>query len=381
MNPPLEHDIFHMRHAVRLAARMDGQCWPNPNVGCILVHKGQVIGRGVTAKNGRPHAETQALEQAKMLVGAEAVKGATAYVTLEPCAHTGNTPPCAQALIAAGIARVVIAHTDPDPRTAGKGIAMLQKAGIAVTQGVCEAEARQQLAGFFLRITQNRPLVTVKLATSTDEKITRTPGKSQWITGKQSRAYAHYLRAHVDAILVGSGTALADNPQLTCRLPGLAAHSPVRMVLDRRLQLPLNSQLVQTAQDVPLWVLCDAPRIGSEHAKQLQKAGAVLLPLMQGDVAEALTVLAAQGINSLLVEGGATVASAFLQARLVDRLCWLQSPEIVGEGGLPALTHSSLAEVIAKSGAFVPIENQPIGKDQLQWFQRRDLLAEPGIRD
>ena len=223
-------DTHHMRHALTLAERALGRTAPNPAVGCVIVSRdGHVVGRGRTQDGGRPHAEAVALTQA-----GDAATGATAYVTLEPCAHHGQTPPCAEALANAGIARVVASVEDPDPRVKGKGFAMLRAAGVEVVTGLLEKETTELNAGFFLRITENRPLVTLKIAQSEDGKTARA-GDDKWITGEEARRFSHLLRAKHDAILIGVGTALADDPELTCRLPGLEKYSPLRVVLERIL--------------------------------------------------------------------------------------------------------------------------------------------------
>src|SRR5579864_840444 len=244
-----EIDLHAMRAALALARRGLGTVWPNPAVGCVILKDGRVVGRGWTQKGGRPHAETEALARAS-----EAAKGATAYVSLEPCSHHGRTPPCAEALVAAGVARVVAAVEDPDPRVSGSGIARLKAAMIAVETGVCAADAEEVNAGFFCRVEHRRPLVTLKLATSLDGRIATASGESRWITGLAARERAHLLRATHDAVLVGTGTALADDPQLTCRLPGLENRSPVRIVIDRHLRLPVTLHLLAEADQVRTWV-------------------------------------------------------------------------------------------------------------------------------
>src|SRR5437764_12238002 len=239
-----------MRAALGLALRGLGNVWPNPAVGCVIVKEGRVVGRGWTQPGGRPHAETEALARA-----GEATRGATAYVTLEPCCHWGRTPPCTDALIAAGVRRVVVALEDPDPRVAGEGVRRLGAAGLHVDIGLGETEAAEINAGFFCRLRNGRPLVTLKLATSLDGRIATRRGESQWITGPPARERAHALRAGHDAIMVGTGTVLADDPQRTCRLPGLAHRSPVRVVIDRQLRIPPRMRLVSDARTVPTWVL------------------------------------------------------------------------------------------------------------------------------
>src|SRR5713226_5495304 len=243
-------DETAMRAALALARRGLGRVWPNPAVGCVVARDGRVVGRRWTQPGGRPHAETEALARA-----GEAAHGATAYVSLEPCSHWGKTPPCADALIAAGLGRVVVALEDPDPRVAGGGVARLRAAGIAVEAGLGAAEAAEINAGFFQRVRLGRPLVTLKLATSLDGRIATASGESRWITGPAARERAHLLRATHDGILVGTDTVLADNPQLTCRLPGLDAHSPVRVVIDRQLRIPLDAHIFAEARQVPTWVV------------------------------------------------------------------------------------------------------------------------------
>src|SRR5882724_5724649 len=259
-----EDDIGHMRHALRLAARALGHVAPNPAVGCVIVaDDGCIVGRGQTQAGGRPHAETVALSQAGKLA-----RGATAYVTLEPCAHHGQTPPCADALVAAGIARVVGATIDPDARVAGTGFARLESAGVKVTRGVLEAEARALNLGFFRRVTEGRPLVALKIAQSADGYVADAQGNSRWITSEAARRHGHLLRARHDAILVGVGTVLADDPALTCRLPGLEHRSPLRIVLDSHLRMPLTSKLVRTARDHPTIIFTTAPSGGDALAAQ-----------------------------------------------------------------------------------------------------------------
>ena len=319
--------------ALALAERGLGNVWPNPAVGCVLVKEGRVVGRGWTQPGGRPHAESEAIGRA----GA-AARGSTAYVTLEPCAHHGRTPPCTDLMAAAGIARAVVAAVDPDPRVDGKGIERLRAAGIQVALG-CLGEAACRLnAGFFLRMRERRPLVALKLATSADGRIATAGGDSKWITGAAARAEGHRLRLRHDAILVGSGTALADDPLLTCRLPGLEARSPVRVVLDRRLRLAPDGRLARSAARQPLWLFTAEPEQPSAQA--LRRLGAELHPVVDqpsaAQLRAVLAVLAGQGITRLLVEGGAAVATAFLRAGLVDRLHLFDAPLLLGADGRPA---------------------------------------------
>lgn len=339
-------DAALMDIALRLAARGLGQVWPNPAVGCVLVRAGRVIARGWTQAGGRPHAETEALARA----GADA-RGATAYVSLEPCAHFGQTAPCAQALIAAGVARVVAAIEDPDPRVAGKGLAALRAAGIAVTCGPGAAAAAALNAGFFLRLREGRPLVTLKLATTLDGAIATAGGESQWITGPLARARGHLLRAEHDAVMVGIGTAQTDDPELTCRLPGMAARRPVRVVADSRLRLSPESRLARGAHEHPVWVLAGAAA-DEARARALQEQGIEVLPVALAedgrlDLAAALRALAGRGITRLLVEGGGALAAGLLARRLIDRLAWFRAPCVLGGDSLAAIGPFGLAELAA----------------------------------
>lgn len=327
-------DTEHMAHALRLAARGLGNVWPNPAVGCVIVRDGIVVGRGWTQAGGRPHAEVRALEQAGSLA-----KGATAYVTLEPCAHHGHTPPCANALIAAKLARTVTALTDPDPRVSGKGHAMLRAAGIAVTEGVLQTEATQLNAGFLKRMTQGLPFVTLKLAASLDGRTATATGESRWITGPLSRRKVHALRLSHDAVMVGSGTALADDPDLTVRDMG-AVRQPVRILLDRMLKHAPESRLGHTARENPVWLL-HSPAAPEAARKAWQATGATLIetPETNGhlDLTAALQTLANKGLTRILSEGGSTVAAALIEAGLVDDLALFSGGVLIGAEGHPAL--------------------------------------------
>jgi diaminohydroxyphosphoribosylaminopyrimidine deaminase/5-amino-6-(5-phosphoribosylamino)uracil reductase len=319
--------------ALALAVRGHGRTAPNPSVGCILVRDGRVVGRGWTQPGGRPHAEAMALAQA-----GEAARGATAYVTLEPCAHvSARGPACADSLVAAGVGRVVAAMIDPDPRTAGDGLARLRAAGIAVATGPGEAAARRQVAGFVMRQTAGRPFVTLKLALSIDGRIAMADGRSRWITGETARAHAHLLRAQSDAILVGRGTLEADDPSLDVRLPGLEDRSPRVVVMSRTLTaLPPGSRL----------------------------AGRELLFV---DRPAALDGCA--GINDLLVEGGAAAAAAFLAADRVDRLVVYRAPIILGDGRA-AVGDIGLADLADAHGRWRAVESRALGNDRLEVYDR-----------
>ncbi|MCK8783849.1 bifunctional diaminohydroxyphosphoribosylaminopyrimidine deaminase/5-amino-6-(5-phosphoribosylamino)uracil reductase RibD [Roseomonas sp. NAR14] len=329
-----------MRAALRLARRGLGNTWPNPAVGCVVVDaSGQVAGRGWTQPGGRPHAETVALARA-----GERARGGTAYVTLEPCSHWGRTPPCCNALIAAGIARVVVAMRDPDPRVDGRGFAMLRAAGIAVQEGLLEAEAQAVNAGFSRRIRQGRPVVTLKLATTLDGRIATATGESRWITGPAARRMAHALRARHDAILVGSGTVLADDPDLTCRLPGMARVPIARVVADARLRTPLSARLVTGARAAPTWIATVQGRHKPAALAPYLEAGVEILAVPAGEEAASvgidldglLAALAQRGVTRVMAEGGAGIAAGLLRAGLVDRLAWFHAPGVMGGDGLPA---------------------------------------------
>ncbi len=348
-----------MRHALVLAARVLGRVAPNPAVGCVIVSpEGHVVGRGWTAPGGRPHAETMALEQAGALAN-----GATAYVTLEPCAHHGQTPPCAADLVGAGVLRVVAAVMDPDPRVKGKGFAILRAAGVEVAEGVLKREAADLNRGFFLRIEGRRPLVTLKIAQSRDGKTIPPVGMSGWITNDESRRFGHLLRAQHDAILIGIETALADDPELTCRLQGLENRSPVRMVLDTHLRLPESSKLVRTARRIPTIIFTTA-----EGGDRLRTHGVEVLRVMpnaQGSPAlrAVLGVLAGRGCTRLLIEGGATVTSAFLNDGFADRLEIFTAPVELGDAASGEI--SELPQTL-DSGRFVRVDKRSFGLDVLE---------------
>ncbi len=360
-------DKSHMRAALALGRRGLGSTWPNPSVGCVIVTGGRVVGRAVTADGGRPHAETLALAMA-----GTTARGGTAYVTLEPCSHHGQTPPCADALVAAGIARVVVGVRDCDPLVSGAGIARLQAAGVEVVVGVLQDAADELASGFFQRVRHQRPLVTLKLASTLDGRIATRTGESQWISGGQSRRAAHALRGRSDAVLVGVGTVLADNPDLTCRIEGYRRRPVVRVVADSRLRTGLTSRVVSTARVVPTWLLARADA-NPARAKALAGCGAMVLdvpPAAVGvDLAAGLRVLAARGITRLLVEGGGQLAASLLRAGLVDRLAWFHAPTVMGGDGWPAAQAFGV-EVLAAMPRFVRQAATPMGDDMLTLFRR-----------
>lgn len=366
-------DTAHMRAALALARRGNGRTWPNPSVGCVIVKDGRVVGRATTAQAGRPHAEPQALAMA----GA-AARGATAYVTLEPCCFHGRTPPCTDALVAAGISRVVVGVRDPDPRVNGAGLARLRGAGIEVVEGVLEEEAAEVVAGFVTRVRAARPLVTLKLATTLDGRIATRGGESQWITGEPARRMAHALRGRNDAIMVGVGTVLADNPDLTCRIPGFKNLPMVRVVADSHLRLPLTSRLVATAGTVPTWVLCRGSA-DARRAEALESAGVVVVRVGDSaagiDLAGGMKALAERGITRLLAEGGAQIAAALLRADLVDRVAWFHAPAVMGGDGWPAAQGFGVA-ALAQMPRFRRTATRPVGEDLLSEYVRVPKGAE-----
>ena len=354
-----------MTLALTLGRRGLGRTRPNPAVGAVIVKDGVIVGRGWTQPGGRPHAEVEALRRA----GA-AAPGATMYVTLEPCSHHGKSPPCADAVIAAGIARVVSALEDPNSEVAGAGHARLRAAGIAVDVGVGAEEARHDHAGHIRRMCDGRPQIMLKLAISADGKAAAAGRRPVAITGEAVRDRVHLLRAQSDAIMIGSGTALADDPLLTCRLPGMEKRSPVRVVLDSALRLPLDSRLVETARETPVWVIAgpDAPGVAEEALRA--KGVEVLRVAAAGkaiDLAAALKLLAGRGITRLMVEGGPTLAAALLAADLIDEAILFQSAKVVGEGGVEALDKPAAA---ALTQQLKPVSTEPIGSDRQQIYER-----------
>ncbi len=363
-------DQRFMQLALALGRRGQGRTWPNPAVGAVVVKDGVIVGRGWTEPGGRPHAEPVALARA-----GEAARGATLYVTLEPCSHVGKSPPCTDAVIAAGIKRVVSAIEDPNPEVAGQGHARLRAAGIAVDIGIGAGEAARDHAGHFRRIRDKRPHVILKLAVSTDDKIAAAGHKPVAISGEAARARMHLLRAQCDAILVGIGTVLSDDPLLTCRLPGMEARSPVRVVLDRALRISGTSRLVQSARATPLWLmtssLAEAPaamKLGAAGA-QVIRVAATATPPPGLDLLAVLHALAERGITRLLVEGGARVAASFVAAGLVDEFWVLRGAEAIGADGVGALAGFPLTS-ITQSLAFRVRASENLDRDTLTVYER-----------
>ncbi len=360
-------DQRFMALALALGRRGQGQTGSNPAVGCVLVSAGRVVGRGWTQQGGRPHAERVALDQA-----GERAQGATAYVTLEPCAHHGVTAPCAEALIAAGVTRVVAAVQDPDPRVSGQGFAMLRAAGLAVSTGVMEAWATRDLEGFLKRITTGRARLTLKLAKSFDGRIATGTGQSVWITGPEARRVVHAMRARHDAVMVGGGTARLDDPALTVRDLGPLAQ-PARVVVSRRLDLPLTGQLAQTAGEVPV-ILCHGANADASLRRAWEARGATLITCEtrdgQVDLIDVLERLADHGINSVLCEGGGTLAASLIEADLVDRLVGFDAGLSIGAEGLPSIGALGLGD-LKKAPRYALRKVQRVGNDIWHEWERR----------
>lgn len=360
-------DSRFMNLALTLGRRGLGRTWPNPSVGAVIVRDDGggpiIVGRGVTQPGGRPHAETEALKRAGALA-----KGATLYVTLEPCSHHGKTPPCADAIIAAGIGRVVSALEDPNPEVAGQGHARLRAAGIKVDVGVGAQEARRAHAGHIRRIRDGRPHVTLKLGVSADGKVGLPGRKPARITGEPAWDRVHMMRAQNDAILIGIGTALSDNPKLTCRLPGMMTYSPVRVVLDSKLRLPAASALANSVLETPVWVFGDGAA-----AQDLRAAGIEVLPATghsgKLDLADILKQLATRGITRLMVEGGPTIAASFLDADLIDEVALFRASKVIGKG-IEALEGMPLT-ALTQSPRLVSRGIEKVGEDTLEMFERK----------
>jgi diaminohydroxyphosphoribosylaminopyrimidine deaminase/5-amino-6-(5-phosphoribosylamino)uracil reductase len=363
-----EEDERFMRSALALGRRALGSTWPNPAVGCVIVRSEvegpRIVGRGWTQPGGRPHAETQALGQAGALA-----RGATAYVTLEPCSHVGRTGPCADALARAGVARLVGAVRDPDPRVSGRGFHMLKSYGLAVEEGICQAEAAEAHLGHFTRILRGRPTVTLKMAVTADRKLAGPGGRPIRITGAEATARVHLLRSQSDAVAVGIGTVLSDDPLLTVRLPGLAARQPIRIVLDSALRLPPASRLVAGARESPVWAVAEASA-APEREALLREAGIEVLrvPGTAGriDLGAALRRLAGEGLTRILVEAGPTLASALVAHDLVDEAILFLSPEPIGEGvdALDAETRDRLRVRLPR------LATRAVGRDMMMTLRR-----------
>ncbi len=358
-----------MDNALTLAARGLGRVAPNPAVGCAIVRDDRLVARGWTQPGGQPHAETEALARA----GARA-RGADVFITLEPCAHEGKTPPCVEALVKAEVARVICALQDPDERVNGKGLEALRQAGIEVVGDVLADEAASLNAGYLLHRRLRRPLVTLKAGASLDGRIASSSQHSRWITSELARRHAHRLRASHDAVLVGSRTALADDPELTCRLPGMEERTPIRIVADSHLSINLTSKLVRMANEHELWILCredaDLDRreaLTSSGVKlfnaDIDKASGLI------DIQQALRMIADEGITRLLIEGGSRIAASFLRADCVDRIVWFTAPLLIGGDGVAAIAGMGF-DRLDETPHFRPLLSQPVGRDMMMTFER-----------
>ncbi len=355
-----------MKAALGLAGRGLGRVWPNPAVGCVLVREGIVVGRGWTQPGGRPHAETEAIRRA-----GDKASGATAYVTLEPCDHQGQTPPCSVALIESGVSRVVIAARDPDPRVSGKGIARLKAAGIRLGENIMEDQARRLNLGFMLRVENNRPMFTLKLATDREGRIPAPgvpPGSTEkWVTGPAARQQGHLLRAEHDAVLFGIGTVLDDDPEYTCRLAGMEDRSPIRVLLDSRLRIPRDSNLLETSSKAPLWVIGGKNLTADESLKNI--AGIELIVASEVDRNDhpkpkwLACELARRGLTRVLIETGPVLAKAFLRADLVDCIQWFRAKKDLVKGGIQT-------NIDIKAMNFIKTNEIMVGSDTLETYNR-----------
>jgi diaminohydroxyphosphoribosylaminopyrimidine deaminase/5-amino-6-(5-phosphoribosylamino)uracil reductase len=360
-------DLRFMQLALSLGRRTLGRAWPNPAVGAVLVKDGIIIGRGWTQPGGRPHAEIEALKQA----GRGQARGATLYTTLEPCSHQGKAPPCADALISAGVARVVSAIEDPNPEVAGQGHEKLRAKKIAVEVGLCADEAKLDHAGHIRRIRDGRPNILLKLALSSDEKIAGAGRKRVEITGDEARERVFLMRAASDAILVGKGTILADDPALTCRLPGMEDRSPVRVILNAKMNIPVASAVIATARETPTWVI-GAKSTSAMAEDVLRGKGVEVIRADVGDNGFDLTavakMLADRGITRLMVEGGAKVAANLVKSDLVDEAMLLRGPNPIGDGVAP-LEGLPLSALI-QSNSLRSYAKDTLGGDTLEHFVR-----------
>ena len=358
-----------MQLAVSAARRAEGRTGPNPPVGCAITDQsGRLVAVGHTARGGRPHAETEALAMA-----GDAARGGCAYVTLEPCSHVGKTGACADALIAAGVARVVIAVQDPDSRVDGQGIDRLRAAGIRVDCGAEADAANRAMAGFLYRMRHARPLVTLKTATSMDGRIALADGKKRWITGPDMRRYVHLQRSRCDAIMTAIGTVIADDPELTCRLHGLVEDNPHRYVLDSHLRLPTDSALLKDVSQAGLTVFCrhDA---SADHMTALRNAGAIVQTVDTDDhgrlsLPAVMAAVAAAEHSHLMVESGGKLAASLLHAGLVDRISWTQSPHIIGEDGVPSMAALNMTS-LPETPAFKVTDQGQFGADRFILMER-----------
>ncbi len=363
-----------MRVALTLARRGLGTTWPNPSVGCVIVRDEMVVGRGWTAPGGRPHAETVALATA-----GRRARGATAYVTLEPCSHHGQTPPCAAALAEAGVARVVYATQDPDPRVDGGGERTLRRSGVSVLAGVLEADARELNRGFIARVAKNRPFVTLKTASSLDGRIALASRKSRWITGEIARAAGHALRAQHDAVLVGAGTVRADDPLLTVRLPGLPYRPPVRIVAAGAKPVPTQRRLFRSTRAGPVWIVMPRGRSAAKVPKAVARVVLAARPNARPAPQTILAALAEAGITRLLIEGGGDIAASFIKAGLVDRIVWFRAPTSIGSEGIAAVAKLGVT-VMANAVRWRRIDSRRLGDDLMETYAAQETISRSRAR-
>ena len=358
--PPVRLDATHfMARALTLAARGLGRTHPNPAVGAVVVRNGRVVGEGFHHRAGEPHAEVLALRQA----GGRA-RGATLFVTLEPCVHHGRTPPCVGTVLEAGVVRVVVGMVDPDPRVRGRGVRQLRRAGVEVRTGVLGDECRHLLRGYLARTTLGRPFVLLKLASSLDGRIATATGASRWITGTGSRRHAHGLRDRFDVVMVGAGTVRTDDPRLTCRLRG--GRDPIRVVVDGHLRTPPTARLLRVRSPAPTWIMTarDAPR---RREAALVSAGAEVIRLPgRGRVGfgAVLRELGRRGVTSVLIEGGAVLAAGAMRARLVDAVSLFIAPVVIGGDGVPAVGSLGVRS-LRQAPRVSRLRVQPLGADLL----------------
>jgi diaminohydroxyphosphoribosylaminopyrimidine deaminase / 5-amino-6-(5-phosphoribosylamino)uracil reductase len=372
--PTADMDRRFMELALRMARRMLGRTAPNPAVGAVIADEatGEVIIRGWTQQGGRPHAEGYALARAGALA-----RGQTMYVTLEPCSHHGRTPPCADGIVAAGMRRVVCAIEDPNPEIAGRGLAVLRNAGIVVDLGLCADEARWMAAGHILRMTRDRPFVQLKIAVSADGLIAPGDGAPRWVTGPEARQFAHILRARADAILVGRKTVADDNPDLTCRLPGLEGRSPRRVVLDAKFRTPPTARMFQTAERVPVTIFGDTRSVAPAYPRSVEVRRLPASTEGRLSLVVVLESLAAEGVTRVLVEGGPTIAGAFLAADLVDEVVIAHGTEALGAVGRKPAGDQGL-EFLSQTDRWQTVDERRIGADRLSVHRRLGRFTPAG---
>jgi diaminohydroxyphosphoribosylaminopyrimidine deaminase / 5-amino-6-(5-phosphoribosylamino)uracil reductase len=360
-----------MELALGVARRMLGRTAPNPAVGAVIADEatGEVIARGWTQAGGRPHAEAHALIRA----GARA-RGGTMYVTLEPCSHHGRTPPCADAIVAAGIKRVVCAIEDPNPEISGRGLAVLRDAGVALDLGLCAEAARWMAAGHILRMTRDRPFVQLKIAVSGDGLIAPGDGAPRWVTQEEARRLAHLLRARADAIVVGRKTVSDDNPELTCRLPGLADRSPRRVIVDAGFRTPPDARMLETAERVPVTIFGATTSAPPRYPKGVEVRRMPVDADGRLSLAVVLESLAAEGVTRVLVEGGPTIAGAFMAADLVDEVVIGHGTEALGSKGRKPVGDRGL-EILADARRWQTVDERAIGADRLTVHHRIGRFA------